>query len=418
MTTFLAYSTVLLLIALLFVIVPVWRFRPASKSVDADIRRQKNIEVFKQSLAELGSDRVEHEIDDEEYDKLKIELERSFLRDMEDEDKRERGAGTRASKLVPLLCLLFVPVFSYSLYNMVGSARDLALTDIMAGLSNAESAEEQEAGLNRLADFLQARFDRDNEDIQNGYMLGTLYLELQDYDKAIPIFKTLAEQLDPSEDKATVLGQLAQAEYLAADSQMSDEVRQVMNEALSMNPNEYAVLSILAIEAVLQENLPDALGYWRRQLMQLDSGSQQANALRARIAQVEALLGVDAGNATAQAAESASVTLDIDIDDAMRSQVDDSMTLYVYARRPGGGPPVAARNMSVQDFPLQITLDDSNAMMPGNNLSSASEIYVGARLSRTGNALAQPGDIQGESAPFMLADQDEPVHLVIDEVVQ
>ena len=418
MTSFWLYSAILLIVSLLFILVPVLRYRPVIKTADNEIRKQKNIEVFQQSLAELEQAKAEEIISAEEFEKLKAELQRSFLRDMEDEKSRTKAAKQRSNKLIPLLCLLFVPVFSYSLYEVVGSARDLALPEIMQELSAAETAEQQLDGLNRLADLLQQRYDRNNDDIQNGYMLGTLYLELENFDEAITVFRSMTELMEPSPDKATVLGQLAQSMYMAAGSNMTPAVEQVIAEAQSLNPNEFTILSLLAIDSFMNENFAQALAYWRRQLAQLDRNSQQAAVLSSRIAQVESLLPASALAATqATETQGPSVSLVIELDDSIRELVDDSMRLFVYARNPAMPMPLAAQTLSVPDFPFEITLDDSMAMIANMTLSSAQEVIVGARLSRSGNAIAQSGDIQVVSEPFTLAEQDEAIILTIKDIV-
>jgi len=398
----------------LFVVWPVLRYKPQAKTGDNAIRRQKNIQVYEQSLVDLEGDLAEGLITAEECDKLKIELQRSFLRDMRDQDRRER-ANLQGSKLLPLLALLFIPVFSYSLYEIVGSARDLALPDILEELRVVETPEAQEAALLKLAAFLQDRYERNSDDIQNGYMLGTLYLELQDFPAAISTFTLLADGMEEGMDKATVLGQLAQSMFLAADSEMTPSIRSVVDQALALNPNEYAVMSLLAMEALLNEDVMTALGYWRRQLLQLGAGSREAAVLRERITRVEALL--PPGEMPDDGATGASVTLVIDIDESVRNQVDDSMRLFVYARNPAMPMPLAAENLALPDFPIEVTLDDSMYMIENLTLSSAQNVIVGARLSRSGQATAQPGDIQAVSEPFVLSEQDGPVMLTIRDIV-
>ncbi len=418
MTTFWLYSVILLLIALLFILVPVLRYRPVIKTADSEIRKQKNIEVFQQSLAELGQDRKEDIITVDEFEKLKTELQRSFMSDMDDEKSRLQSNSGKTNKLIPMLCLLFIPLFSYSLYEVVGSARDLELPQILQALGEAETAEQQLQGLNRLAEVLQKRFDRHDDDIQNGYMLGTLYLELKNFPGAIRTFRAMTEVMEASPDKATVLGQLAQSMYLAAESQITAEVQQVIDQALSMNPNEYAVMSLLAIESFINEDFAQALTYWRRQLIQMDANSQQAVVLRSRIEQVEALLPeFAASGASPEAADGPSVTLLIDIDDSVKDLVDDSMRLFVYARNPAMPMPLAADNLALPEFPFEITLDDSMAMIANMTLSTAQNVLVGARLSRSGGAIAQPGDIQVVSESFVLADQTGPIILTIKDIV-
>ncbi len=418
MTTFWLYSAILLLIALLFILVPVLRYRPVIKTADSEIRKQKNIEVFQQSLAELEQDRKEDIITADEFEKLKTELQRSFMSDMDDEKSRLQANSGKTNKLIPILCLLFVPLFSYSLYEVVGSARDLELPQILQALGEAETAEQQLEGLNRLAEVLQDRFDRHDDDIQNGYMLGTLYLELESFPGAIRTFRAMTEVMEASPDKATVLGQLAQSMYLAAESQITAEVQQVIDEALSMNPNEYAVMSLLAIESFINEDFSQALTYWRKQLLQMDANSQQAVVLRSRIEQVEALLPEFAASGDRiEATDGPSVTLLIDIDDSVKDLLDDSMRLFVYARNPAMPMPLAADNLALPEFPFEITLDDSMAMIANMTLSTAQNVLVGARLSRSGGAIAQPGDIQVVSESFVLADQTGPITLTIKDIV-
>ena len=418
MTTFWLYSAILLLIALLFILVPVLRYRPVIKTADSEIRKQKNIEVFQQSLAELEQDRKEDIITADEFEKLKTELQRSFMSDMDDEKSRLQANSGKTNILIPILCLLFVPLFSYSLYEVVGSARDLELPQILQALGEAETAEQQLEGLNRLAEVLQDRFDRHDDDIQNGYMLGTLYLELESFPGAIRTFRAMTEVMEASPDKATVLGQLAQSMYLAAESQITAEVQQVIDQALSMNPNEYAVMSLLAIESFINEDFSQALTYWRRQLLQMDANSQQAVVLRSRIEQVEALLPEFAASGDRiEATDGPSVTLLIDIDDSVKDLLDDSMRLFVYARNPAMPMPLAADNLALPEFPFEITLDDSMAMIANMTLSTAQNVLVGARLSRSGGAIAQPGDIQVVSEPFVLAEQTGPITLTIKDIV-
>lgn len=422
MTPFILLSLLLLILALLFIVVPLWRFRPLEKAEEGEIRRQKNTDIYEHGLAELEKDRQEALLQEEDYDRLKTELQRSFLRDMEDEDYRLQGNTAAPKKLVPLLGLLFVPVFSYGVYEMIGSARDLELPEILEALSAAETAEAQEELFVNLADFLQSRLDRREDDIQNGYMLGTLYIELEQFNEAITTFRGMADIMEDGPDKATVLSQLAQSMYLANESQLTPLVQQVIDETLAMSPNEYAVMSLLAIESFINQDFRGAINYWRRQLMQMDGNSQQAYLIRERIAQVEALLPTLAEDAPgaeiAEISDGPSVTLVVNLDESVLELLDDSMRLFVYARSPEFPMPLAAVNLEQPEFPFEITLTDANAMMPAAKLSSAENVYVGVRLSRSGSAIAQSGDIQAESETFVLSNQNENISLSISEIVQ
>jgi len=72
--------------------------------------------------------------------------------------------------------------------------------------------------------------------------------------------------------------------------------------------------------------------------------------------------------------------------------------VFVFARAVDGGRmPLAILRKQVKDLPLQFTLDDSTAMSPANALSGAKQVIVGARISKTGNAMPQPGDLAGQT---------------------
>lgn len=416
MMSFIPYSVLLIALALLFIAVPYLRFRPSDNSIDPEIRRRKNREVYESSLAELEKDQAEGVISVDEFEKLKTELSRSFLRDMDAIDGRVTQSSGGPRKLVPILSLLFIPIFSYGIYELVGSARDLELPKIFQTLNTAESAEEQRAGFLRLAEVLEERFERKPDDIQNGYMLGTLYIQLEDFNSAINTFELLIGELEDGPDKATVLGQLAQAMYLDAGSSLTSDLQSVIERAMTMNPNEQAIMSILGFESFMQQDFRQAVFYWRRQLSQLNGNSEQALALRDRISTIEALLPPE----TAEVVDDggASVTLVIDVDDSVRDLVDASMRLFVYARSPDFPMPLAAVNLVQPEFPFEITLTDANAMTPAAKLSSASQVYVGARLSRSGVANAQAGDIEAESDTFDLDSLKDKISISISKVVQ
>lgn len=402
----------LIAVAMLFVLVPVLRYRGEHSLSSFTLRRQKNREVFEQREAELAIELQQNAIAPEEHTRMLAELQRAFLRDMEGLDAgtgRSKFAGGKAA-LIALA--LMIPLLSLWQYNRWGSASDLALPALLADLTAAQDEAAQAEKLNELAVFLQERLERRPDDIQNGYMLGTLYIELERFADAEATFKKLLENMEPNNDRATVLGQLAQAQYLLHDSQLAPEVQATIDEALALNPNEYAVMSILAIDAFLKEDVVTALGYWRRQLSAAVPGSRDAEVLRQRIATVESYLpkddvAVDTGK---------KITLTIDIAPELAAKIDDSMKLFVFVRNTAMAMPILAQNLTIPEFPFTISLDNSMSMS-GMTLESAAELVAGARISASGNPIAQPGDMQTLSAPFVLAEQTAPLELVINEVV-
>lgn len=406
----------LILAAMAFVLVPLWRHRNQVAQSALQQRRDKNRDVFAQRQQELEQDLAQGLVTTEEHAKLLAELQRAFLLDMEALDRQDGTRNNWSGGRPALLALvLLIPLTSLWIYRGWGAGADLVLPEILAQLRAAETEEAQVAVLGELADFLQGRFDRRPDDIQNGYMLGTLNLELDRYDPAIATFRRMLEQMEPGPDYATVLGQLAQAQYMKADSQITDEVRATIDETLALNPNEFSVMSILAIDAFLREDFAGAVAYWRRQLAAATPGSQQAETLRERIAMVEASVPGLASTPPPAAAEGPAITVTIDVAPELAAKITPEMRLFIYARNPAMPMPVLAQNLEVPEFPFTISLDNSMTML-GMTLESVPELVVGARLSASGIATEQPGDLQTLSEPFVLSELAAPLMLVIDEV--
>jgi cytochrome c-type biogenesis protein CcmH len=416
MSTLTLFLALLSAIAVAFVAVPLWRHRGASAASTLEQRREKNREVFRQREAELAQDLEQKLVTADEHAHLLAELQRAFLVDMEALDKQGSTKGLwSGSRAVVLVLALAVPVAGFVMYRVLGSGPDLALPALLESISTAQTEEEQLERLGELADFMQGRLERRPDDVRTGYLLGQLYMQLERFPEAIATFDSLRAHIDNNTDLATVLGQIAQSQYLLADSQVTPAVQQAIDETLRIAPNEYAVMGLLAIDALMQQQLPEAIAYWRRQLSSATPGSAQAEEVRRRIAVVEEYLPAED---RAVAASSPTVTLTIDITPELAAQVGDDMSLFVFVRSSTmAAPLVAQRFDDVPEFPLTLTLDNSNAMLPGVTLESAPELLAGARLSRSGQAIAQSGDLQTVSEPFSLSDKAATLELVIDAVV-
>ena len=101
---------------------------------------------------------------------------------------------------------------------------------------------------------------------------------------------------------------------------------------------------------------------------------------------------------------------------ALASRVAPGDTLFVFARAAEGPRmPLAILKRSAAELPLSFTLDDSMAMSPELKLSSATELRIEARVSRSGDAIAKPGDLTGELSPVKPGAKG--LQLSIDRVV-
>ena len=403
----------LTVVAMAFVLVPVWRYRVRETEAGVAQRAMRNREIFTQRQAELEREVGEGTIAAEDHQRMLAELQRAFMLDMEalQQQQDKPAAAVLPLRWLPIVLALAIPVGALLLYRSQGAAPDLALPALMQKITDASDEQAQSAALAELADSLEQRLERRPDDLQTGYMLGTLYLGMDRYAEAIGVFDKMLVEMEPTPDKATVLGQLAQARYLAAESVITPEAQDAMEQALALNPNEQAVMSLYAIDAFLKQDFVGALQYWRRQLSDLTPGSRDAEELRQRIALVESSLPAE----QKAAVQGSTLTVTIDVAPLLAAKLTSDMRLFIFARSPAMPMPIVAQNVPVPAFPFTITLDNSMSMT-GAQLESVPELVVGARLSVSGNAVGQSGDLETLSAPFTLTEQSEPLTLTIDSI--
>lgn len=85
---------------------------------------------------------------------------------------------------------------------------------------------------------------------------------------------------------------------------------------------------------------------------------------------------------------------------SLAQQARPADTVFIFARAVEGPPmPLAVIRKQVKDLPLQFSFDDSMAMWPDAKVSAFPRVVVTARVSRSGEGQARPGDLEGHSPP-------------------
>jgi cytochrome c-type biogenesis protein CcmH len=116
--------------------------------------------------------------------------------------------------------------------------------------------------------------------------------------------------------------------------------------------------------------------------------------------------------------DSAHIVVKVSLDPKLKGKVLPSDTLFVFAKAADGPPmPLAIARLSAAQLPASVTLTDAMSMMPNLTLSKFPRIILGARISKSGNAIAQSGDFQTLSAAVSNSGT-EPIQLTIDRRVE
>ncbi len=215
----------------------------------------------------------------------------------------------------------------------------------------------------------------------------------RDFSKANEAYaKALA--LDPK--NADAWADYADSMASGGNRQLAGKPAQAIQRALALQPNHVKGLWLSASLALEQHQYGEALKQWQRLRGVLPAGSPDLAIIDGNIAEARELAGqpATAGVPVVAAASAAAIEGSVDLDPALRLQVQPGMTLFIYAKTADGkGPPLAALRVSAGQWPVKFRLDDTQAMMPGRTVSSVERAQVEARLSRSGNAIAEKGDL-------------------------
>lgn len=273
-----------------------------------------------------------------------------------------------------------------------------------AGAGGAEHAMDQaqiEGLTRRLAERLKAQPD----DAEGWSMLGRSYAVLGRYGDAAQAFRKLIA-LRP--DDAQAWADAADAVGMAQGRKLEGEPEKLIAQALKIDPENPKALGLAGTVAFDKGDHALAARHWQRALAHLDPGSPMAQQLRdavnealqrAGLPPVAAAAGT-AADAGAAPAAGAQVQARITLSPALAAKVSPDDVVFVFARSAEGGgakPPLAIQRRQVKDLPLDLTLDDSMAMSPATSLSTQKRVVIGARISKSGSATPEPGDLQGLS---------------------
>ena len=409
------YAVALLLVATLFVIVPLWKYHRSGESSRAQ-RERTNLFIFKERLAELESELALGNLEAEDFKQLKEELERSLLSDVQSaqgnaEDPAENTPWLSFSKLVPLALLLVIIPASYAIYRTWGFQDELALAQLY---DRTRASAEYPEQARDLVFSLGAIIEEDRENGWAWYFMAQNLVNLSQFPQASMALERAGEFLEQDQDRVVVLSQHAFLEYMLAEQQLTDKVQDIIDRTQRIDPNQLLILQILGMDAEQRSDYQSAITYWRR-MLQLTPPGQEAELLRGMIANAQQqLTAAERQNAVAGDGPS----IDVEVSLAAGIDLPADTRVFVSALEVNGrGQPLAAELLTVGDLPTTITLDNTDAVGPFN-ISSAEMIYVVATASSSGTANVQAGDYQSRTEGFAHSNQHAIIRVEIADQVQ
>jgi cytochrome c-type biogenesis protein CcmH len=212
-----------------------------------------------------------------------------------------------------------------------------------------------------------------------------------------------------------LLADLAEALAMARGQKMRGEPEELVLRALQLDPKNLKALALAGGAAFERDNFRAAARYWERMLPLVPADSADARTIQANVDEARAR-SLDKGAAKEDSAKNPAATAlrgVVTLSPKLAAQASPDDTVFIFARAAEGPPmPLAVLRKRVRDLPAKFALDDSMAMAPGMKLSDHPRVVVGARISKSGNALPQPGDLQGLSG--VVANTARDVSVLID----
>jgi cytochrome c-type biogenesis protein CcmH len=221
-------------------------------------------------------------------------------------------------------------------------------------------------------------------------------------------------------DDPAILFSLADALALKNDGNLLGEPEPLVARGLELSPRYPNGLWLAGLIAEQKNDYKKAHEHWSTLLPLIADNEQsyiEVERLIVMLEQRDPEIAASAQAASARAAVGNSISLTIDIDAELKSQASPDDAVFIYAKAMQGPPmPLAVKKLQLRDLPVLVTLSDADAMMPTMKLSSFDQVIVGARLSKSGNPVAQSGDFYTERDGIDSANPPAELRLTIDQI--
>ena len=403
------WAVLLLLLPLLaFLIKPVF-FRSSHEETS---HSEENLRLYQERCTELQ----QAELDDDTRTSLQRELDREFLASAAEEETSAGDAGDKGRWLLSLSLFVAASAATFLLYREWGAANELRATEL---LSKSASAELSIPERNELLERLTLAADNQPEQVEWRYLQARLLNADGDFARAAEVFADILVGLpeEATADRATTMTMLAQARFFAADQQVDDGHYELIQQALALMPDNRQAMGLAGIFAFELGQYRAAIGHWRDLWAGLPAG-QEAAYLEQGIQRAAARLQEQNETVDLSWMQRAQIKVLVDISADARAAATADDAIFVLAKAVDGPPmPLAAQKLALADLPQVITLSDAQAMMAGMNLSAYEQVTLVARLSKSGQPVAQPGDWQIEKTPVSHK-EPELIKLVISQLVE
>jgi cytochrome c-type biogenesis protein CcmH len=391
MIGFVVASAVIVALVLVLLMRPFFRTigpRPTS-------HQELNSAIYREQLAKLEQDLAEGALAKDDYAQARAELQRRLLDESQGEDTAVKLNPPRKTMLGIGLA---VPIVAGAVYLLIGSPASMG--EFSAQQQQQHMPDSQE--LERMITALAAKLEKEPNNLKGWAMLARSYKVMGRTAEAEKAFERAGSFID---DDPQMLASYADVVATNNGGSLAGKPAMLIQKALKADPDHPMSLWLSGTADLEVKNYGQALRTFERLASLLPPGSDDARMLQGAISDVRAKAGLPAGAAPAPAPATApapalaaaatggKVSGSVELDPSLKGKAGPDDTVMVIARLPGTRVPLAVVRLRASQLPVQFTLDDAVSMNPQSPISAAAEVEVEARISKSGMAKSEPGDL-------------------------
>lgn len=387
-----------------------------------------SLAIYKQRLQELETEQQQGVITAEQEQAARAEMERALLAEIDstvtNPGHSKAPAGSSRDWLNAAIIAVLLPVTAGFTYYKLGVPGLIPVLNSLSGQHAASDTahDTSPASVTAMINALEQRLESRPDDVEGFMLLARSYMSLQKYPEAADAYRRV---LAITGDRPDVLLPYADALAMADNGAISGLPEELVHRALQLDPQNPTGLWLAGLAAFEQERYETALDSWRILKPMLEPGSRDMEEIDKLINSAAAALGqpvaAPAPPAAAQQQKDASqsgntVNVSVSLAPETASMVKPDQAVFIYAQPINGPPmPVAVVRKQVSDLPMEVLLDDSMAMMPTHKLSDFKQVKISARVSLSGNASPESGDLVAADVLVDVANNSETVALQINQ---
>jgi len=414
MTMFWMICALLLAVALLFVVLPLWRSSVKSAFVQRDAA---NLEIFRDQVAEMDADLRNGLLTQDLYEQGKRELQSRLLEEVKDPSGAAQATVRDPHRALALGLLVLMPLLAVGIYWKIGNPK--AFQPQAQNASGGFATARSEGALKELEDRVQ----KNPQDTNSLMQLARTYVEQERFGEAAKAYNELTKLLP---NDASLWADFADALAMAGGQNLAGHPTLLINKALEIDPNNPKALALAGSAAMGRNEYAVAIQYWEKLLKLIPPDTEDAKMIQGAVQQARMVMAQGLGgkpaaaqpeqmNAAPAVGGKERITGTVALSDALKAKANPNDMVFILARAAQGPRmPLAVVRKQVKDLPYQFTLDDSLAVSPQMKMSSFDSVVLVARVTSSGDPMPHPGDMEGSSMP--LKPGSSGVKLSIDKV--